>query len=92
MPERLALLALEPDHPTHNFRIACTLAGLHRPFAVGRPYLERLLRGDDRERYLGLIRTSCDLFRWRCEPAFTAWLASYDRPAPRGTKRSRTRT
>jgi len=92
MPERLALFALQPDHPTHNYRIACTLAGLHRPFAVGRPYLERLLCGDDRQRYLRLIRTSCELFRWRCEPAFADWLARYDRPVARRAKRSRDRT
>ena len=71
-------LALQPDHPTHNYRLASVLARLGRPFSVGRPYLERLLGSSDRQRYLRLIRTDCDLHRWRSDPAFFPWLARFE--------------
>ena len=69
-------LALHADSPGANYRLACAMARLNRPFAVGRIYLERALRGPARRRYLGQIATDYTWSRWRSDPAFARWLRS----------------
>jgi hypothetical protein len=68
-------LALRADSPDANYRLACTMARLDRPFAVGRIYLERALRGRGRRRFLGQIAGDYTLLRWRSDPAFAEWLS-----------------
>jgi hypothetical protein len=67
-------LALRADSPDANYRLACAMARLNRPFAVGRIYLERALRGGARRRFLGQITRDYTLLRWRSDPAFVSWL------------------
>ena len=66
-------LALRADSPGANYRLARAMAQLNRPFAVGRIYLERALRGDA-ERTLQRIASDWSLSAWRRDPAFARWL------------------
>jgi hypothetical protein len=77
MPQQHALsdsLALKPEHPEGNYRLACTLARLNRPFPAARVYLDRLIEGPYRERYLARIRSDYLLYAWRRDPRFVSWL------------------
>lgn len=66
-------LALRGDSPHANYQLACAMARLNRPFAVGKIYLERALHGDAR-RTLQRIAVDCSLLSWRGDPAFGRWL------------------
>ncbi len=68
-------LALRPQHPDENYRLACTLAQLHRPFPAAQVYLDRLIDGPFRDRYLARLREDALLHLWRRDPRFRSWLA-----------------
>jgi len=67
-------LALQPNHPHQYYRLARTLAQLNRPFPAAQVYLDRLIDGPFRDRYLARLREDAVLHAWRRDPRFLSWL------------------
>ncbi len=76
MSELQKCLALRPQGAEGTYQLACTLARLNRPFSAGRLYLDRLLAGPGRARYLARIQEEALLLVWRRDPAFLRWLTA----------------
>jgi hypothetical protein len=67
-------LALKPHHLDENYQLARTLAQLNRPFPAAQVYLDRLIDGPYRDRYLSRLREDVLLHPWRRDPRFRSWL------------------
>jgi hypothetical protein len=79
--ERLSdSLALKPHDREANYGLARTLAQLNRPFPAARVYLDRLIDGPLRERYLARLRDDVLLHPWRRDPRFRSWLEQAENP------------
>lgn len=71
----LRSLAINPDYQHANYNLACMYSLLSRPFADGKPYLEKLLQNPDlKEYYLKKIPTDTDLASWLGTKEFRDWL------------------